>query len=99
MSKCRIMITFLLLANCGCAGERLYVKVVDDEGNPVTNGIVRVGFSTSHVLFGGGNSTTQKSGHAEGRTDKDGNAVVRSGGDRPRETVVKWGFALRRWIS
>ena len=53
MSKCRIMMTTLLLANLGCASERLYVKVVDDEGNPVTNGIVHVGFSTSHVLFGG----------------------------------------------
>ena len=66
----------LLLANLGCASERLYVKVVDDEGNPVTNGIVRVGFSTSHVLFGGGNRRSSKSGHAEGCTDKDGNAVV-----------------------
>ena len=77
MSKFRIMLTFLLLGNLGCASERLYVKVVNDEGNPVTNGIVHVGFSTSHVLFGGGNSRSSKSGHAEGRTDKNGNAVVK----------------------
>lgn len=72
-----VMLWALTYALAGCATERLYVRVLDDEGNHVTNGIVRVGFSTSHVLFGGGNSTTQKSGHAEGRTDKDGNAVVK----------------------
>lgn len=72
-----VMLWALTHALAGCATERLYVRVLDDEGNPVTNGIVRVGFSTSHVLFGGGNSTTKKSGHAEGRTDKDGNAVVK----------------------
>ena len=33
MSNSRIMVAFLLLANLGCASERLYVKVVDDEGN------------------------------------------------------------------
>lgn len=72
-----VMLWALTHALAGCATERLYVRVLDDEGNPVTNGIVRVGFSTGHVLFGGGNSTAQKSGHAEGRTDKDGNAVVK----------------------
>jgi len=71
------MLWVLTHALAGCATERLYVKVLDDEGNPVTNGIVRVGFSTSHVLLGGGNSATPKSGHAEGRTDNDGNAVVK----------------------
>ena len=80
MSKFRIMLTFLLLVNLGCASERLYVKVVDGVGNPVTNGIVRVGVSTSHLLFGGGNSCTSKSGYAEGRTDTDGNAVVKFNG-------------------
>ena len=80
MCKYRIMVAFLLLANLGCASERLYVKVVDGDGNPVTNGIVRVGVSTSHLLFGGGNSRTSKSGYAEGRTDTDGNAVVKFNG-------------------
>lgn len=78
MSKCRIMITFLLLANCGCAGERLYVKVVDDEGNPVANAAVKVGFSISHVLLGGGHrSRASSGGNAEARTDTDGTAVVK----------------------
>ena len=72
-----VMLWVLIHALAGCATERLYVKVLDNEGNPVTNGIVRVGFSTSHVLFGGGNSATSKSGHAEGRTDNGGNAVVK----------------------
>lgn len=51
-----VMLWALTHALAGCATERLYVRVLDDEGNPVTNGIVRVGFSTSHVLFGGGNT-------------------------------------------
>ncbi|MBQ3340900.1 MAG: hypothetical protein IJG84_03315 [Kiritimatiellae bacterium] len=75
--KSNFVIMALLLTNAGCASERLYVKVVDDEGNPVTNGVVHVGFSTSHVLFGGGNSRRSKSEHAEGRTDKNGDAVVK----------------------
>lgn len=50
MSKCRIMITVLLLANSGCASERLYVKVVDDEGAPVSNATVKVGFSSGHAM-------------------------------------------------
>lgn len=78
MSKCRIMITFLFLAHAGCAGERLYVKVVDDEGNPVANAAVKVGFSTSHVLFGGGHrSRASSGGNAEARTDTNGTAVVK----------------------
>ena len=80
MSVLKTMLTFLLLDNLGCASERLYVKVVDGDGNPVTNGIVRVGVSTSHLLFGGGNSRTSKSGYEEGRTDTDGNAVVKFNG-------------------
>ena len=72
------MATFVvMLVNAGCATERLYVKVVDDDGGPVTNAIVRVGFSTSHVVFGGGHGGSGSGGHAEGRTDNDGNAVVK----------------------
>ena len=77
--KC-LTIATLLITSYGCASERLYVRVVDGDGNPVTNGIVRVGVSTSHLLFGGGNSRTSKSGYAEGRTDTDGNAVVKFNG-------------------
>ena len=77
MNKTCIAMVFFALANAGCASERLYVNVVDDEGCPVTNAIVRVGFSTSHVVFGGGHGGSRSSGHAEGRTDNDGNAVVK----------------------
>ena len=78
MSKLRIMTAFLLLASTGCASERLYVKVVDDEGHPVANAAVKVGFSTSHVLFGGGHrSRASSGGNAEARTDTNGNAVVK----------------------
>ena len=77
MSKIRITLTFVLLVNLGCASERLYVKVVDDEGTPVTNGIVYVGFSVSHVLFDEGSSHAAKSRPAEGHTDTNGDAVVK----------------------
>ena len=60
----------------GCASERLQVAVVDNMGNPVSNATVSVGFSTSHVLFGGGNSSRDSSGHAMAKTDASGVAVV-----------------------
>ena len=75
MSKCRIMLTFLFLAHAGCAGERLYVKVVDDEGIPVSNATVNVGFSSGHVAFAQGRSCDYKA-----KTGRDGNAVVRFDG-------------------
>ena len=68
--KSYFVIMALLLANAGCASERLYVKVVDDEGNPVTNGIVHVGFSTSHVLWGGGNGRSAYSRSFPGASSK-----------------------------
>lgn len=40
MSVLKTMLTFLLLVNLGCASERLYVKVVDYEGHPVSNATV-----------------------------------------------------------
>lgn len=70
MSKCRIMITFLFLAHAGCAGERLYVKVIDDEGRPVPSATVNVDFTSSHVMLGEGSSH-----HYEAKTDTNGNAV------------------------
>ena len=76
MSKCRIMMISLLLANLGCASERLRVKVMDNEGRPVTNAVVKVAFPTSHVLFGGGH-TSGGGGKAEAKTDTNGYAVVR----------------------
>jgi len=78
MNKNAIRLSLLLLATTGCASERLYVRVVDDEGKPVANATVKVGFSTSHVLFGGGHrSRASSGGNAEARTDTNGNAVVK----------------------
>ena len=65
----------LLLANAGCASERLYVKVIDDEGNPVTNATVHVGFSSGNVVFAAG-----KNYDYEARTGQDGKATVRFDG-------------------
>ena len=62
----------VLLANVGCASERLYVKVIDDEGNPVSNATVHVGFTSGHVVFAEGESCDY-----EARTGQDGNAVVK----------------------
>lgn len=77
MIKEFILIILLFIMNAGCASERLYVRVTDNEGRPVSNAVVRVGFSTSNVLFGGGHSSRSKSGHAEAKTDTEGNAVVK----------------------
>ena len=88
MSKCRIMVAFLLLVIYGCASERLYVKVVDDEGAPVSNATVNVGFSSGHVVFGQGRSCDYKA-----QTDQDGNAVVRFNGD---SSDVYWSVKSKR---
>ena len=62
-----------LLATCtGCATERLYVKVVDDEGIPVPNATVNVYFTSSPIVLGDGTNH-----HYEGKTDTNGNAVVK----------------------
>ena len=78
MNKLKITLSLLALASTGCASERLYVKVVDDEGNPVANAAVKIGFSNSNILFGGGHSSrASNDGNAEARTDTNGSAVVK----------------------
>ena len=77
MNRNHVVMSFLLLANVGCASERLYVKVTDNEGLPVSNATIRVGFSTSHMLFGGGHLSKSEGGHAEAKTDATGYAVVK----------------------
>ena len=71
MKRCLVAI-FLSLANVGCASEMLCIKVVDDEGNPVSNATVHVGFTSGHVVFAEG-----KSCDYEARTGQDGSAVVK----------------------
>lgn len=66
----------LAFAIIGCATETLTVKVFDNEGNPVSNAKVSVGFSTSVVVFGGGNSASS-GGKAMSMTDTNGVAVVK----------------------
>ena len=65
------------VAITGCASESLRVTVVDDMGCPVSNATVGVGFSTSHVLFGGGHSSSDKGGRAMSKTDTNGVAIVK----------------------
>ena len=72
MNKLRIVLLSLMLASTGCASERLYVKVVDDEGNSVSNAVVNVSFTSGHVVFGKGTPLYYK-----GYTGKDGRATVR----------------------
>lgn len=67
-----LSIVTLLVTCTGCASERLYVKVVDCEGNPVSNATVNVDFTSSHVVLGEG-----KSHHYEANTDTNGEAVVK----------------------
>jgi hypothetical protein len=58
-----VMIT-MLLAVTGCATERLGVLVTDGNGLPVSNALVRLGFSSGNIVFGKG-----KSHRYETRTD------------------------------
>jgi hypothetical protein len=77
MTKVLVLMVFAFVINAGCASERLYVRVVDNDGKPVSNAVVKVGFSTSNVLFGGGHSSRSKSGYAEAKTDQNGDATVK----------------------
>lgn len=70
---CAVML-ILLLANIGCASERLYVKVVDDKGAPVTNAIVKVGVPPKTAFWG--SSSRHKGASYESITNEKGDAVV-----------------------
>ena len=73
----KVLIPVLSICIVGCASERLQVTVTDSDGNPISNAVVRVGFSTSHVIFGGGHTSSNKGGQAEAKTDTNGIAVVK----------------------
>ena len=71
-----IIVSFILLAvNLGCASERFYVKVVDDDGKPVTNAVVDVGVPPK-TAFWGSNSQRQKGTSYHSLTDTNGETVV-----------------------
>ena len=72
MKKNYFVSIFLCLANVGCASERLYVKVSDDNGLPVTNATVSIEFSSGHVVFSNGSPKNYKA-----KTDSNGNAIVK----------------------
>ena len=61
----------------GCASERLQVTVTDSRGHPISNALVRVGTSTSHMIFGGGRRNRKSRRSYESRTDTNGIAVVK----------------------
>ena len=71
-SRNLLSIAILLVACTGCASERLYVRVIDDEDHPVPSATVNVDFTSSRVVLGDG-----KSRHYEAKTDTNGNAVVK----------------------
>jgi len=75
MNKNLIAMACLLMANCGCASERLYVKVIDDDGRPVTNAVVTVG-APPKTVFWGSNSQRNKGKSYNSQTDANGEAVV-----------------------
>ncbi len=70
MKQC-IAIIALALSNVGCASECLYIRVVDDDGIPVSNAVVNVSFTSGHVVFGKG-----KPRYYKGHTGQDGKATV-----------------------
>ena len=75
MKKDLIAVLLLSITHVGCASERLYVKVIDEDGLPVSNATVTVGFSSGHVVFAEGRSHRYRA-----KTDVNGKAVVKFNG-------------------
>ena len=75
MNKTLIAMVCLFMANCGCSSERLYVKIIDDEGSPVTNAVVTVGVPPK-TAFWGSKSQRRKGSAYHAQTGTNGEAVV-----------------------
>lgn len=75
MNKTLIAMVCLFMANCGCSSERLYVKIIDDEGSPVTNAVVTVGVPPK-TAFWGSNTQRRKGSAYHAQTGTNGEAVV-----------------------
>jgi hypothetical protein len=75
MNKIITATVTLLVANLGCASERLYVKIIDDNGYPVTNAVVTVGVPPK-TAFWGSNSQRRKGSSYHAQADTNGEAVV-----------------------
>ncbi len=75
MNKALIAVMLLSITHVGCASERLHVKVIDEDGLPVSNATVTVGFSSGHVVFAEGRSHRYRA-----KTDVNGRAVVKFNG-------------------
>ena len=67
---CVLMIA--VLSFTGCATERFQVTVTDNNGIAVSNAVVRLGFSSGHIVFARGTSH-----HYEEKTDVHGKAEIR----------------------
>ena len=72
MKRVIVAVCIVSITCIGCASERLRVVVADNEGRPISNAIVRLGFSSGHVVFAKGTSKRY-----EAKTDKEGKAVVK----------------------
>ena len=75
MNKIHIASAILLVASSGCASERLYVKVIDDLGRPVTNAVVAVAVPPATAFWATGYSPKKGSRH-QALTDTNGEAEV-----------------------
>ena len=49
--KTLISVFVFCMACSGCATERFRVSVTDNDGLPVSNAVVSLGFSAGHVVF------------------------------------------------
>ena len=89
----KVLIPVLSICIAGCASERLQVTVTDSDGNPISNAVVHVGFSTSHVIFGGGHTSSKKGGHAEAYQVKNskGQTVVPQSQDMQKDVLTREG--------
>ena len=72
MNKLGNILVVIAFAAEGCASERMYVQVADNEGNPVSNATVTVSFTSGHVVLAGGTAR-----YYESMTDTNGTAMVK----------------------
>ena len=71
MKHCMVSTFVACIAFAVCASERFHVTVMDNDGVPVANAVVGLGFSVGHIVFAPG-----KSYDYETRTDSQGKAEI-----------------------
>lgn len=72
MNEFRILFVVIALATGCFASERIYVRVADHEGHPVSNAMVTVSFTSGHIVLTDGTAH-----YYESVTDTNGTAMIK----------------------